>query len=122
MENMKRIVMIDDNKALVRITADILRGQGFEVVCMNTFEDADVFFRKSTEDVHTVLLDYAIGRKTGDVLAKTIRARHPCCKIVVVSGCTSKEFARINELLAANVIDGFVAKPFSLSSIKQFLR
>jgi DNA-binding response OmpR family regulator len=118
----RRVVMVDDNKALTRFICSLLRDQGYDVVCLNTLENAEEFFSTCVDDIHAVLLDYTIGNKKGDSLAKTIRNKFPQSRIILVSGCPPKELIHIETLLVDRVIDAFVEKPFSFDKIEQCLQ
>jgi FixJ family two-component response regulator len=122
MESTKRVIMVDDNKALVKFTANLLRDRGFDVMCFNDFQSADKFFRSVTIDVHAVLLDYAIGAKKGSAIAATIKAKRPDCFIIMISGCSPKEQVCIEDLLRKGVVDVFVEKPFAFSTIEHHLK
>jgi DNA-binding NtrC family response regulator len=117
----KRVIIVDDNKALSRFTGDLLFKRGFEVTCLHTIEKTESFLKKASDDIHAFLIDYRIGNKNSKTLVKSIRDQYPKCKIIMISGCVSKELTEIKTLFREGVIDMFIEKPVSFTKIEKYL-
>jgi CheY-like chemotaxis protein len=115
----ERVLCIDDEEPVVRVTAQMLRRLGFEVVgaidpveALNTFESDPAKF-----DV--VLTDFAMPRLSCFDLARAIQKVRPALPIVVTSGRIDAEDV---ERLRGLGIREVVFKPSTIAELSAALR
>ena len=80
---MKKILVVDDNEMLCRLSCDILRTEGYHAVpAVNATEALEAFER---EDFDLVVTDFLMPGMSGLDLARTIRDKNPKFPIIVMS-------------------------------------
>ena len=80
---MKKILVVDDNEMLCRISSDILRAEGYYVVSATSAAEAMNAFQK--EDFDLLVTDFLMPGISGLDLAREIRFRHSNLPIIVMS-------------------------------------
>lgn len=104
----QRIMVVDDEKMLLILTAEILREAGYEVVTAHSgFECLDQF-RIAGRKFDLVLLDLNMPLMDGEETFQRLRALQPDLQIMLCTGYVQQE--RLNHMLAAGLC-GFVQKP-----------
>jgi CheY-like chemotaxis protein len=88
----QRLVVVDDNVDTARLSAMMLRMQGFEVETANDGESALELVRASQPD--GVLLDIGLPRMNGYEVAQTLRNEGFAGKLIAVSGYGQAEDRR----------------------------
>ena len=111
----KRVLVIDDDQAIVEMLTDLLARDGrFEVKSGVTGFDAGLLARDFLPDV--VLLDFKLPDIDGTSVCRSIRAlpqlRHT--KIIIISGVADPD--EIDELMGAGA-DAFIKKPFDMDQV-----
>jgi CheY-like chemotaxis protein len=80
---MKKILVVDDNEMLCRLSCDILRGEGYHAVpATNAAEALEAF---EQEDFDLVVTDFLMPGMGGLDLAREIRARNSKFPIIVMT-------------------------------------
>jgi signal transduction histidine kinase len=87
--NGQTVMIIDDEKALVALTEEMLAELGYEPVGFNTGKAALAAFRETPQRFDTVLTDETMPELTGTDLAREIRLLRPDIPIVLMSGYSS---------------------------------
>ncbi|HSN93138.1 MAG TPA: response regulator [Anaeromyxobacteraceae bacterium] len=108
----RRILLVDDNDALVENLADLLQTEGYEVA--TAADGAEALTRLAADPLpHVVLLDLNLPRVGGREIAERIRRdpRLSSVRVVLSSGLPS---AQIRATVPANA---FLAKPFGLKDL-----
>jgi len=111
----KRILVVDDDEAIVEMFTELLERDGrFEVQTAATGYDAGVLTEKFRPDV--ILLDFKLPDVNGNVVCRTIRANpnYEHMRIIVISGVADPD--EISELMAAGA-DDFIKKPFDINAV-----
>ncbi len=111
----KRILVVDDDAAIVELFQDLLgRDQRFEVRTASTGYDAGMLTESFKP--HLIILDYMLPDVNGNVVCQRIRARDDGAdtKIVIVSGVVNQP--EIDALLKAGA-DEYVKKPFNVQHL-----
>ena len=105
----KRWLVVDDDPAVLALTAALLRsfGGGEVVAYGNPRQALDVFLTAS-ESFDLLVTDFEMPGLDGFELATRVRARSPGLPVLVLSGSGLEA----TDVLGAG-LDGFVAKPFS---------
>lgn len=80
---MKKILVVDDNQMLCRLSCDILRAEGYHAVpAVNAAEALEAFEK---EDFDLVVTDFRMPGMSGLDLARSIRSKNPGFPIIVMS-------------------------------------
>lgn len=112
------IAVLDDDIDFLTYIEDLLRDEGQYIV--RTFAHPDELFASAEVRVpEIVLLDMKMGPATGEEVVERLLSKWPDLCIIVVTGYPSLENMRATFKL--RVFD-YVAKPFSLSQLRQVLR
>ena len=111
----KRVLVVDDDRAIVEMFSDLLGRDGrFEVETASTGYEAGVLTEKFRPDV--MLLDFKLPDINGTAVCRTVRANpnFEHMKIIAISGVADPE--EIKELQAAGA-DDFIRKPFDINEV-----
>jgi len=118
---MKRILIIEDDPAILTGLVDSLSVEHFEVL---TAEDGEIGFQKGkTENIDLIILDLILPSKNGIEICKELRANGVTIPILML---TSKK-EEMDKVLGLEIgADDYVTKPFSIreliARIKALLR
>lgn len=104
----RRVLIIDDEKVILDLTAIILKNRGYTVL---TASDAPTGFKIIEASLpELVLLDYMMPDMDGLTALKEIRRRYPDTYVIMFTGKGSEEIAV--DLMKAGASD-YVLKPFN---------
>jgi PAS domain S-box-containing protein len=103
-----RIMVVDDEPAVVRMAEKLLTRLGYDVVGQDSSVDALRLFREQPDQFDLVITDHSMPGITGDVLAKELRRIRPTIPIVICTGY-SADFTQESAKMAG--IDGYIMKP-----------
>jgi PAS domain S-box-containing protein len=103
-----RIMVVDDEPAVVRMAEKLLTRLGYEVVGQDNSVEALRLFREQPDQFDLVITDHSMPDMTGDVLAKELRRIQPTIPIVICTGYSS-DFTKESAKLGG--IDGYIMKP-----------
>jgi len=111
----KRVLVVDDDDAVIEMFNDLLRRDGrFEVETATTGYDAGILTEQFRPDV--LLLDFKLPDINGNVVCRTVRAnpnfKH--MRIIMISGVADPD--EVAELRAAGA-DEFIRKPFDINMV-----
>lgn len=110
-----RVLVVDDDPAIVELLVDMLERDGrFEVATASTGFDAGMRVREFLPDV--MILDYMLPDINGNLVCKRIRSDDSLAhvKIVIVSGVIERE--HVEKLLQDGAND-FIQKPFKIDEL-----
>lgn len=113
-----RVLVVEDERALCELLTDIIGGDGFETVCVQTDKQAYQALRRDT-DFACMVVDVNLGTgTTGYDVARYARQIAPQVPVIYVSGQTSEDSFR------ANGVPGslFLPKPFTATELLERLR
>lgn len=80
---MKRILVVDDNEMLCRLTCDILRTEGYEAIPASNAAEALRAFEEQEFDL--LVTDFKMPGMSGIELARAVRSRDPRFPVIVMS-------------------------------------
>ena len=104
----KRILVVDDEKMLLILAGELLRGAGYAVVTAQSgFECLDMF-RASPRRFDLVLLDLSMPLMDGEETFQRLRALRPEVRVMLCTGFVQQE--RLNHMLDSGLC-GFIQKP-----------
>jgi len=111
----KRVLVVDDDEAIVEMLVELLERDGrFEVKTATSGYDAGLLTHKFRPDL--VILDFKLPDINGNVVCRTLRSNPEFAhvKIIIISGVVDKD--EIDELLRAGAND-FLQKPFQIDEL-----
>ena len=101
------VMLVDDEESVLRVTAELLRLQGFTVRTFSRPADALSAFRNSPERFDVLVTDHNMPGMTGAELARMIRTIRPDLPIILITGFATSS---LDELEA---IDQKIMKPIA---------
>lgn len=114
-----RILLVEDDQALIRVMARFLTRMGYRVECATNARDAAHLARVHRDDLHLLITDVIMPGKSGVELQELLAAegiRPPC---LFISGFTA-DFLESRLLTEEGI--RFLAKPFSLDAFASQVR
>ena len=111
----KRVLVVDDDQAIVDMFTELLERDGrFEVRTACTGYDAGMATQQFHPDV--MLLDFKLPDVNGNIVCRTIRSQPEFehMKIIIISGVADPD--EIEDLKAAGA-DDFIRKPFEIEHV-----
>jgi DNA-binding response OmpR family regulator len=109
----KRILLIEDDKAIARMLRDNLQYDGFSVEWSQTGQDADAIARRTTPDL--ILLDLSLpDGLDGLELCRRFSQEPERTPVIIITARSSKE-ERVRGLTLG--ADDYVVKPFALEEL-----
>lgn len=116
-ERKARILVVDDEKAILRVLKRSLQAHGYEVFLAQSGEKALESMQFHRPDV--LLLDLGLPDMNGLEVCKRVRAQSPLLPILVISvRDTEAEKVRVLDLGA----DDYIAKPFGINEVLARIR
>ena len=108
----QRILVVDDERNIRRSLEMILTGEGYEVICVPSGQDALDAIK--TEIPHVVLLDIVIPGMNGIEVLKSVRDSQPDLAVIMISGHGTVQDAVMATKLGAY---DFLEKPLSREKV-----
>jgi DNA-binding NtrC family response regulator len=84
MTELKRIIVVDDDRQVLRYLTELLQEAGYDTVSCERFRDAKGLLATSRPDL--LLTDLRLGAYNGLQLAIFARERHPGLPVIVLTG------------------------------------
>jgi DNA-binding NtrC family response regulator len=110
---------VDDDVVILETLQALLAGEGFQVTCAASGEEAEAILRGSTPPHELVLTDLVMPGRSGMEVLATALERNPSCTVLVLTG-----FGTLKE--ATEAMDrgayGLVSKPLQLVAFRHTLR
>ena len=107
----ERILLVDDEEALVQLWQAALEHLGYSVVVCTSSPAALDIFCAAPQSFYIVITDYTMPTMTGEVLAHELRCIRPDIPIILYTGFSDTMMAERAQALG---IDAFVLKPSPL--------
>lgn len=79
-----RILIVDDDRQVLRYLTDVLRDEGYDTLTCDRFTDAKALLSTTRPDL--LLTDIRLGAYNGLQLAIFAQSRHPGIPVVVLTG------------------------------------
>ena len=110
---MRRILVVDDDRSMVRTLCDILGMHGWDAHGRFSGEEAVAAF--AADDFEAVLMDVKMGGINGVEALQRIRGLRPMARVILMTAFGNKETHReAHRLGALTVLD----KPFDLEDLR----
>jgi CheY-like chemotaxis protein len=113
------VLVVDDEPGLRALARTGLQQHGFDVVAVETGEQALEILRAGEPRVDVMLLDLTLPGISGERVLREVRKRMPGLPVVVASGYATVESQ--SSWMSAGAMS-FVAKPYRIQQIAQKLR
>jgi signal transduction histidine kinase/ActR/RegA family two-component response regulator len=114
------ILVVEDEEEVRKLTARILRKQGYNVLEASQGKEAFSLCEEQEGPIHLMVTDVLMPGLTGAELAKRFTQLYPEMKVLYMSGYTSDRFA----IGHGNLEKGmeFIQKPFSIDRLAKKIR
>ena len=113
------VLVVDDEPGLRTLARTGLQQRGFDVVAVETGEQALEILRVREPHVDVMLLDLTLPGMSGESVLRAARGLAPALPIIIASGYATVESQ--SSWVAAGAV-GFVAKPYRVEQVAQKLR
>jgi signal transduction histidine kinase/ActR/RegA family two-component response regulator len=114
----ERVLVVDDEPAVRRLLARILRSRGYDVFETEDAPSALAFMSTANRPMDLVVTDIVMPSMSGVRLAEQIKAQWPSVKILFVSGFPADEAIPASELASVPLL----GKPFTPDEIETKVR
>jgi CheY-like chemotaxis protein len=114
----ERVLVVDDEPAVRRLLARILRTRGYDVFETEDAQSALAFMSSADRQMDLVVTDIVMPRMNGVRLAEEIRARWPAVKMLFVSGFPHGDALPTGPMAAIPLL----GKPFTPDEIETAVR
>jgi len=115
----ERVLLVDDEAALVHLGEAILRRLGYEVVVCTSSTEALEVFRVAPQRFDLVITDQTMPHMTGERLAQALRRLRPDIPIILCTGFSHVMHAERAQELG---IDAFLMKPLAMQDLAQTIQ
>jgi signal transduction histidine kinase len=113
------ILLVEDDDVVVDISQKILTRLGYQTLVAKTGEEAIKIIKNTDEKFDLVLLDMKLPDIDGKIVYSTLKETRSDTNVIIFSGYSLD--GPVQEILDAGA-DGFVQKPFSLSTLSTQIR
>ncbi len=80
----RRILLVDDDRQVLRGLTDMLQADGYDIVSCDRFTDAKAYLAEQCPDL--MITDVRLGAYNGLQLALYARSRHATMPVIVLTG------------------------------------
>ena len=115
----ERILLVDDEAAIVRLEDQILTRLGYRVTCRTSSAEALAVFEADPAGFDLILTDMTMPQMPGDQLARKVKALRADIPIIICTGFSEKMDP---DKAAAIGIAGFLKKPVSKAELSTMVR
>lgn len=113
----KKILIVDDEKQVRKITELMLTQFGFEVLSAADGHEALEVLDARSDEVGLVLMDLSMPKLSGEETFQRMRSSRPGVKVVFTSGYDESQIKGSRE-----GVMGFLKKPFELETLLSTVR
>lgn len=114
---MKRILIYDDDVAILDVTTFILESEGFKVFSLTSTTDVLADIRKLKPDM--LLVDIWMPGLSGDMITKILKTNRETKTIPIVMISASQEVDKIAKVAGA---DDYLSKPFNIDELNSMVK
>jgi PAS domain S-box-containing protein len=114
-----RILLVEDDAAVLELVARMLRQLGYSVVSARSPAEAVGLFEDVGDSIRMMISDVVMPGGSGPELYETLRSRRPALRALFMSGFLDEE--RLRHGLTEAEVD-FLHKPFGLQELAQSVR
>ena len=114
----ERILLVDDERPIVKMQARHLERLGYTVTTNTSSQEALEVFQQSPEGFDLIITDMAMPKLTGDNLAKKIKEIRTDIPVILCTGFSEK----ISVRQESDEIEGFLMKPVDKVKMAKMVR
>jgi two-component system, cell cycle sensor histidine kinase and response regulator CckA len=114
----ERVLVVDDEPAVRRLLARILRSRGYDVFEMEDAHSALAFMNSTNRPMDLVVTDIVMPSMSGVRLAEQVRTQWPSTKVLFVSGFPTTDAIPASEMSSTPLL----GKPFTPDQIEAKVR
>ena len=119
LEGNERVLLVDDEKAILDVERVVLERLGYHVTCQNDSSEAADTFKQDPNQFDLVITDMTMPGLTGFQLSKEIKKHRPEIPIII---CTGYSEQIDEEKCKAFGIEGFIMKPMVKKELATAIR
>ncbi len=112
------VLLVDDEESIREVGRQMLIHIGFDVLTASDGREAIEVYRGFQQQISLVLLDMTMPDLDGVDTFRALRRMDPKVKVVISSGYAEKD---VELKFAAEHVDGFIAKPYTLAELRDHL-
>jgi len=113
------ILLVEDNKQLRELAAQVLTSRGYRVLSAASFEEVEKICKRERGKIHLLLTDVVMPRVSGTEIARFVAERRPQTRILYMSGYTADTTVH-HGVLEHGV--AFLQKPFTPATLATKVR
>jgi PAS domain S-box-containing protein len=113
------VLLVDDEEAVLEVTAELIRRLGFTVLCARSGKQALEIFARERDRIDVVIVDMIMPEMSGGEVFDQLKRASPRVKVLLASGYSIQGQAR--EIMDRGC-DGFLQKPFTVDDLSVRLR
>ncbi len=110
------VLAVEDDASVLRLTVEILRSSGYNVLEAGTADRAMELARSHGKPIDLLLTDVVLPKMNGPEMAAQIRKIHPGIRVLYTSGHTEEMMAH-HGILKKGIM--FLQKPFTARAIRE---
>jgi len=114
-----RILVIDDEAAILRIARGMLEQCGYNVITATNGKDGVMAYDEKADDISAVILDLSMPGISGHEVLRQLREINPSVKVLIASGLAEDEEIRH---LTSGGSAGFIQKPYTAVELSSRLK
>ena len=115
----EKILLVDDEKVIIEVAEEMLKKIGYHVMTAHSGKEALAIMEKEANGFDLAIIDMIMPGMDGETLFHKIRKRQPNLPVILASGYALNQQAAS---IMKNDSNGFLQKPFSLSTLSQLIR
>ena len=112
-ERSRRILVVDDNRAIRNVISKVLRLMGFDVALAGNGIEALAAFIESSFDL--VVTDFQMPTMDGSKLAQLVKERSPNTPVILITGTDGET---VWKKVTKGSVDSVIFKPFKLKDFQ----
>lgn len=113
------VLLVDDDAALRQLSAKVLEGIGYRVLCAAGVEEAERQLYEFGGEIHLLMTDVVMPGGSGELLVERLGKIRPRTGVLFMSGYTD---GRIPEKYLTGSHPAFLAKPFTPAQLAEKVR
>ncbi|MBN1532809.1 MAG: PAS domain S-box protein [Spirochaetes bacterium] len=114
-----RILVVDDEEVILRISRRMLEQCGYQVITSNSAPQGIEMYRRDHEGIDAVILDMSMPKMSGLKVFEHLKEIRPSVRVLLASGQMENEL--IQKAIESG-IGGFIQKPYTAEELSQRLK
>jgi CheY-like chemotaxis protein len=120
LQGRETILLVDDEKSIMDVVGEMIKGLGYRLMTAENGENAVDVYRANPGRIDLVIMDMIMPGLGGGAAIDAIRAENPDARIILCSGYSLNGEAQ--DILKRGGVISFMQKPFELADLSQKIR